>query len=90
MPRGAPRLRTPDGKLNQLGARVLKRRTDLGLTQDAVCARLVEVTEAAWNADRREIFRIEAGRRTVTDLEVLALSKALTCAANWLLNGDDS
>lgn len=88
MPRGAPRLRTPDGKLNQIGTRVFSRRSELKLTQDAVCARLVEATDGGWNADRREIFRIEDGRRTVTDLEILALSRALNCEPGWLLTGE--
>ena len=90
MPRGAPRLRTPDGKMNQIAGRVYARRTALKLTQDALCARLALVTAGAWIADRRDIFRIEDGRRSVHDVEVVALGQALECSACWLLLGGDA
>ena len=85
MPRGAPRLRTPDGKKNEIGERVKARRTDMNLTQDALSARLASITEGVWVPDFQEIYRIESGRRIVTTLEVTALSKALECDACWLL-----
>lgn len=88
MPRGAPRLRTPDGKLNLVGIRVRQRRTELKLTQDALCARLAAASDGAWLADRRDIFRIEDGRRSVHDLEVVALVQALECDLQWLLLGE--
>ncbi|MCX6379870.1 MAG: XRE family transcriptional regulator [Armatimonadetes bacterium] len=90
MARGAPRLRTSDGKVNQIGSRVRQRRTELKLTQDALCARLALATDGAWNADRMEIYRIEIGTRIVSDLELLALSRALKCAPYWLLLGEES
>ena len=88
MPRGFPRLRTADGGLNRIGRRVAQRRAVLGLRQDELCARLAETTGGAWVADRRDIYRIENSRRTVTDLELLALSMALDCDAAWLLFGN--
>ncbi len=88
MPRGFPRLRTVDGGLNRIGGRVAQRRVALGLGQDELCARLAETTGGAWGADRRDIYRIEKSRRTVTDLELLALALALGCDALWLLFGD--
>jgi transcriptional regulator with XRE-family HTH domain len=88
MPRGAPRLRTPDGKLNLIAQRVRQRRTELLLTQDGLCARLADVTGGGWIADRRDIFRIEDGRRSIHDLELVALSQALECNILWLLLGD--
>jgi transcriptional regulator with XRE-family HTH domain len=87
MARGSPRLRTPDGKLNQISARVRERRTELRLTQDALCARVALNTDGAWNADRMEVYRIETGTRIVSDLEALALAKALECSPVWLLLG---
>ena len=81
MPRGAPRLRNTDGKMNVVGERVKQRRAELGLTQDALCARLADRTNGAWIADRRDVYRIEDGRRSVHDVEVLALAKALDCPA---------
>jgi hypothetical protein len=88
MPRGAPRLRTPDGKLNLVAQRVRVRRAELSLTQDALCARLATATDGAWIADRRDIFRIEDGRRSVHDIELVALAQALECSTSWLLLGD--
>jgi hypothetical protein len=88
MPRGAPRLRTPDGKLNLVSQRVRQRRTELLLTQDALCARLADVTNGGWIADRRDVFRIEDGRRSIHDLELVALAQALECDVLWLLLGD--
>lgn len=88
MPRGFPRLRTVDGGLNRVGGRVASRRSALGMGQEELCARLAGATGGAWVADRRDIYRIERSRRTVTDLELLALSLALDCEASWLLLGD--
>jgi len=77
-----------DGGLNRVGGRVAERRAVLGLAQDELCARLAETTGGAWVADRRDIYRIERSRRTVTDLELLALALAMDCDASWLLFGD--
>lgn len=88
MPRGSPRLRTSDKKKNQIGSRVRDRRIYLELTQDALCARLSDTTDGAWIPGRREIYRIEAGLRIISDLEILALANALECSAHWLFLGD--
>ncbi len=88
MPRGSPRLRTDDGKKNQLGDRVKQRRGELRLTQDALTARLAYVTYGAWNPSLQEVLHIENGTRTVTDLEILALAQALDCSPGWLLAGN--
>lgn len=88
MPRGFPRLRTSDQKKNQLGQRVRDRRAELDVTQDALCARLAQITNGGWIPDRKEIFRIEDGQRIVSDLETLALAEALECSPCWLLTGD--
>src|SRR5579859_2983895 len=90
MARGAPRLRTPDGKVNQIAVRVRQRRSLLKLTQDALCARLAVATDGGWNADRMEIYRIEAGTRIVSDLELLALAHSLECDPVWLFLGTES
>lgn len=87
MPRGGPRLRTSDRKLNQIGARVQERRRELQLEQDALCARIALATEGEWNPAWQDLSRIENGARMVSDLEVLALALALNCDAGWLLTG---
>ena len=92
LPRRSPRL-TQHAKKNQIGARVRERRLALKLTQDAVCARLVTATDTLmdvpWIADDQEISKIENGNRTTTDLEILALARALECSACWLLLGQE-
>lgn len=74
--------------MNLVGVRVRSSRAKLRLTQDALCARLAEVTNGEWIADRREIFRIEDGARIVSDVEILALAQALDCSPCWLLLGE--
>lgn len=83
------RLRTPDGRINEVGKRVRQRRDELGVLQDALCARLAVETAGAWNPDRRDIGRIETGSRIVTDLEVFALARALECDAMWFFTGSE-
>lgn len=85
MPRGAPRLRTADDRMNIVGARVRERRKGLQWNQDTLCARIALATGGAWNPEWRDIVRIEGGTRKVSDLELLALAKALECSAAWLL-----
>ncbi len=87
MPRGGPRLRTPDDKLNQIGTRVRTRRQDLHLTQDQLCARLALQTDGTWSPAWQDISRIENGARTITDLEMLALARSLECDPVWLFMG---
>ena len=90
MPQGGPRLRAADGKLNQVGARVRSRRTELKMQQRSLLGRLADVTDSGWNPTPQEVLRIENGSRTVTDTEVAALALALECDACWLLMGKNS
>jgi len=87
MPRGGPRLRTEERKLNQIGPRVRERRLALRLEQDGVCARVALATEGEWNPAWQDLSRIENGARIVSDLEVLALARALDCNSCWLFIG---
>jgi transcriptional regulator with XRE-family HTH domain len=87
MPLGGARLRQ-EGRSNVSGLRVRERRRSLKLNQDMLCGRIATVTEGEWNPDRLEVLRIEQGTRTVTDLELLALAKALGCSSYWLLTGE--
>lgn len=89
MPRGCPRLRTEDNKRNQIGQRVKDCRNQMKLTQDALCARIAQATNGQWIPDRREIYRIEDGRRIVSDLEILTLAQVLECSPCWLLTGNN-
>ena len=87
MPRGGLRLRTADGKMNNVGPRVRDRRHVLSLEQDGLCARIAHETNGGWNPAWQDVSRIENGARMVTDLEVVALAKALGCSPCWLLTG---
>lgn len=87
MPRGSPRLRTADNKLNQIGARVRQRRAILHLQQDELCARVAVATGGIWSPAWQDLSRIENGSRIVSDLELLALASATECSACWLLTG---
>lgn len=87
MPRGGLRLRTSDGKLNQIGSRVQECRRRQSLEQDELCARISVATASEWNPAWQDISRIENGVRMVSDLEVLAMSQALECDPSWLLTG---
>lgn len=89
MPRGAPRIRTSDGKLNQLAGRVVTRRRALQLGQEDLCGRIAQVTDGVWNPTWRDVQRIERGQRIVSDIEVLILARALDCSPCWLLTGQD-
>jgi transcriptional regulator with XRE-family HTH domain len=90
MPRGVPRLRTEDSRMNLAGMRVKESRERMGWSQDTLCARIARVTEGVWNPQWRDIWRIEGGTRKISDLELLALAKALQCSAPWLLQLDES
>ncbi len=71
-----------DGKKNICGDRVREARRRLGLTQDALAAKLqvlgVEI-------ERNSISRIESGERFVADYELLTLSKLLAVSPSYLL-----
>lgn len=89
MPRGGARLRTGDGKLNQIAERAVARRHALHLGQDELCARIAQVTNGAWNPAWQDISRIEHGARIVTDVELLTLAQVLECPPCWLLTGQE-
>lgn len=90
MPRGTPRLRNAEGKINQIGVRVRERRQELSLKQDELCARIATLTGGEWNPAWQDLSRIENGARLVSDLEILALARALERSPCWLLTGDDA
>jgi len=87
MPRGAPRIRTIEGKLNQLAGRVSARRHELHLGQEDLCGRIARLTDGMWNPTWRDVQRIERGQRIVSDIELLFLARALDCSPCWLLTG---
>ena len=90
MPRGGVRLRSAEGKMNQVGPRVVERRSQLRMRQDELCARIASATDGTWTPGWQDISRIENGTRLVTDLEVIALAQALECSPCYLLIGENA
>ncbi len=57
------------------------------VTQDKLCGQVAYLTEGAWIPTRHDIYRIEAGTRTVSDAEIVALAASLDCSLVWLVCG---
>jgi transcriptional regulator with XRE-family HTH domain len=87
MPRGDKRVRTADNKINMVGGRVKERRLELELTRDQLAARVAVASRQSWVPDEPEIYKIEDGRRSVHDIEIMLLAKALEADPCWLLVG---
>lgn len=71
-----------DGRNNICGHKVTLFRVSLGLSQRGL-ADILQVN--GLDVDKNVIQRIEAGKRFVTDIELLALSKALQVSLTDLL-----
>jgi DNA-binding XRE family transcriptional regulator len=73
---GRNRNKTKDGRRNVIGERLreLRRSSTPKVTQEDLAGR---VAAQHVSLDRTAIYRIEMGTRAVTDLELVALAKAL-------------
>lgn len=71
--------------MNIVGRRVQEARLKFSppLSQEELAARL-ELN--GWKISRGTLAKIEAGVRQVTDIELMALSKALKVSADWLFD----
>ncbi len=74
--------KTGDGKNNICGQNVYVLRKKLGISQRELSDRLQLV---GLDVDKNAIQRIEAGKRFVTDIELLFLSKVLETSLDELL-----
>jgi transcriptional regulator with XRE-family HTH domain len=76
-------------KKNIVGARVRQARKAVKppVSQRDLVARL---QLQSMNIDQSALSKIENGQRPVTDLEVLALSRALKVSPAWLLRTEES
>jgi len=74
-------------KKNIVGARIRKARKAAKplITQNDLVARLQMQN---MNIDQSGLSKLENGQRPVSDIEVLAIAKALKVSVNWLLEGD--
>ena len=66
--------KSTDQKANMVGDKVKKFRTEIGMSQQALADKLE--LDAVYVC-RGSIARIESGERTVTDMELWGLSRAL-------------
>ncbi len=74
--------KTPTGKNNLCGPQVAQYRKQQKLSQRALADAL---QVAGLDIDKNAIQRIEAGKRFVTDIELIFLSKVLQVSINDLL-----
>ena len=73
---------SPAGQLNFCGPAVSRLRTAKGWSQEKLANKC---QLSGWDASRDVIARIELRNRLVTDWEIIALAKALSCEPAELL-----
>jgi len=76
-----------NGENNICGKNVTQYRKNMGLSQRQLADRLQLL---GLDVDKNAIQRIEAGKRFVTDIEIVFLSKALRTTVNQLLGTPDT
>ena len=64
-----------NGKRNALGSRIQELRKAAGFSQSQLVEQLQ--LKAGWDCDKAVLASIENGRRSLTDLELLAIFKVL-------------
>lgn len=69
------------GTQNLVGPQVRKLRSNAGLSQDGLAAKL---QMAGWDLSRAGLSKIEVGLRRVNDAELWMLARALTCGLSDL------
>lgn len=74
--------KTTDGKNNICGVRVAQFRTALHISQRELADRMQLV---GLDLDKNAIQRIEAGKRFVTDIEIIGLARVLNKSVTELL-----
>ena len=77
--------KTPDGRNNICGNKIASIRKEMKLSQRALADKLqIE----GLDIDKNAVQRIEAGKRFVTDIEIVIISKALNITVEELLMPD--
>ena len=74
--------KTKDGKNNLCGANIAKFRTEMKLSQRELADRMQLV---GLDMDKNAIQRIEAGKRFVTDIEIVGFARVLETDIEALL-----
>ncbi len=75
--------KTKDNRNNICGINIVKFRKEMKISQRVLADKLQLI---GLDVDKNAIQRIEAGKRFVTDIELVALSKALGKTLNELLD----
>lgn len=75
--------KTAGGLNNLCGVKISKKRKEMGLSQRQLADKLQLL---GLDIDKNAVQRIEAGKRFVTDIELVYLSKALNISYEALLN----
>ena len=78
--------KTSDGRNNISGLQIATKRKEMGISQRKLADNLQLM---GMDIDKNAIQRIEAGKRFVTDIELVYLSKVLGLSFNELLKTDD-
>ena len=74
--------KTPDGRNNICGRKIATIRKEINISQRALADKLqIE----GLDIDKNAVQRIEAGKRFVTDIEIVIISKALNITVEELL-----
>ena len=77
--------KTPDGRNNICGNKIASTRKEMKLSQRALADKLqIE----GLDIDKNAIQRIESGKRFVTDIELLIISRTLNITIEELLTPD--
>ena len=77
--------KTVEGLNNICGRRVARFRTEMGISQRELADRM---QLAGLDMDKNAIQRIEVGKRFVTDIEIIGLSRVLNKTVEILLFGE--
>ena len=77
--------KTPDGRNNLCGNNVARFRKEMKISQRILADRLQLI---GLDVDKNAIQRIEAGKRFVTDIELVALSHVLNKSFEELINAE--
>ena len=94
--RGDRRLRVPNvrgdghGALNQIGERLENQLRAKKLRHAELIARIEDVTGGRWRPTRQDVYKISNGTRSISEVELLALSEAIGCDPVWLFVGEVS
>ena len=80
------RLRDADGNKNLISQRLLELRTKHKLSQRDLAAKL---QTCGYDLDRNVITRIETNKRSVSDIELKAISSFFKVSYQYLIDGND-